>query len=293
VVGTVTDIHPSVLEQSLKRWSVSVQVEKVLSGQLSGTPLTFAVHSPARAGLAVGGSYTVRASWTETGYVVDEMQWRRPTIGDVKAAPGKSSVAMTSTRAGARVAFPKAQLDRAPRIVEGDGGYLDLVRSKDGHQLWVRRWWDDGSTDVTRFELRGEPSHQEVLQFVDGIVEPTSRDPGSADTSGSYEVHDRFRQGDAWFVQRLEAWVLNTDNGQIVRPATGQSYPVVPARRTGSPKTASAVQWTAFVKSCPETKSGCVYFGDPADVCGRYLDHTRQDTGRMLWIAPKKGCRGH
>ncbi|MFL6262492.1 MAG: hypothetical protein ACJ76Y_22570 [Thermoanaerobaculia bacterium] len=75
-VGTVTKIVPT--SDKLKSWAVTVRVERIVSGTFSGTSFTFAVHSPAISGLKVGKSYTIRATWTKDGYVVDERQWRRP-----------------------------------------------------------------------------------------------------------------------------------------------------------------------------------------------------------------------
>ena len=48
-----------------------------MTGQLLGDRLTFLVHSPARAGLAVGHTLTVDAVWEDSGYSVDELQWFR------------------------------------------------------------------------------------------------------------------------------------------------------------------------------------------------------------------------
>jgi hypothetical protein len=205
------------------------------------------------------------------------------------------TVTMTSTRAEAEVPFPRSPVEKAPRIVAADGGYLDLARAKDGRQLWVRRWWDDGTTDVTRFDLSQPESAKGVLQFVDGIVEPTTRSQlDKVKPSPSDLAMRTFREGaDQWFAQRLEAWVLKADEGRIVRPSTGQSYPVLPARGGPAGKASARLQWMVLVPKCPETKSACVYFGDPVDVCGRYFDGTTREAGQELWIVPKKGCRGH
>ena len=58
-----------------KPWIVTVDVEKIISGDFSGGQFAFAVHSPSRSGLEVGRSYTVRAAWKGKGYDVDENQW--------------------------------------------------------------------------------------------------------------------------------------------------------------------------------------------------------------------------
>ena len=63
----------------LKPWIVTVDVEKVVSGEFSGDQFRFAIHSPARSGLEVGHSYTIKSVWKGQGYEVDEQQWRRGT----------------------------------------------------------------------------------------------------------------------------------------------------------------------------------------------------------------------
>ncbi len=75
IVGTVVDI--TMIDDGFKPWAITVHVEKVVTGQLLGDRLTFLVHSPARAGLAVGHTYTVDAVWEDGGYSVDELQWLR------------------------------------------------------------------------------------------------------------------------------------------------------------------------------------------------------------------------
>ncbi|HEV7747671.1 MAG TPA: hypothetical protein VGO56_21910 [Pyrinomonadaceae bacterium] len=73
LIGTVKEIQPRPTARSRKNWLVVVNVDRVVSGEFSGTTFTFAVHSPARAGLEVGRSYTVTATRTASGYVVDEL----------------------------------------------------------------------------------------------------------------------------------------------------------------------------------------------------------------------------
>jgi hypothetical protein len=75
IVGTVVQV--TMIDDGLKPWAITVHVEKVVTGQLLGDRLTFLVHSPARAGLAVGHTYTVDAVWEDSGYSVDELQWSR------------------------------------------------------------------------------------------------------------------------------------------------------------------------------------------------------------------------
>jgi len=73
--GTVTSI--TMINHELTPWLVTLSVEKVLSEEFAGPTFSFAVHSPAKSGLAMGRSYTVRAEWKDGGYVVDPLQWRR------------------------------------------------------------------------------------------------------------------------------------------------------------------------------------------------------------------------
>jgi hypothetical protein len=78
--GTVTKIKTFEPrdELSQKHWAVTVKVKRVITGSISEPTLTFAVHSPAMSGLKVGRSYTIKATRTADGYLVDELQWRRP-----------------------------------------------------------------------------------------------------------------------------------------------------------------------------------------------------------------------
>jgi hypothetical protein len=73
--GTVTSI--STIDDPLTPWIVTIAVTKVISGKFVGSTFQFAIHSPARAGLKEGSSYTIEAVWKEGGYTVDETQWRR------------------------------------------------------------------------------------------------------------------------------------------------------------------------------------------------------------------------
>lgn len=49
-----------------------------MRGDFSGGWFEFAVHSPSRAGLQEGHSYTVKPVWTGAGYEVDQYQWKGP-----------------------------------------------------------------------------------------------------------------------------------------------------------------------------------------------------------------------
>jgi len=83
-VGTVTKIYP--VEGLLERWAILVHVDRVVSGEFSGTTFTFAIHSPSQAGLKVGRAYPVKAKWTDKGYVVDE-----PSLTEMRTEAKPSS----------------------------------------------------------------------------------------------------------------------------------------------------------------------------------------------------------
>ena len=71
--GTVTSLRTGVDE--FRPWIVTVMVEKVIAGEFSEPMYQFAVHSPARAGLVEGESYTIEAIWRKTGY--ETRRWTR------------------------------------------------------------------------------------------------------------------------------------------------------------------------------------------------------------------------
>ena len=184
--------------------------------------------------------------------------------------------------------FPVKNVERAPRIVEGDGGYLDLARSRDGRVLWVRRWWDDGTTDVYRFQLERAPDPRYVLQLVDGVVR-------ARDSSAVYEIGPNvFKTEDGKSFELLhQAWVIDRTARQARRPNSGEWYPLVRAGDTPESVDAGQLQWMVFVQKCAETGGGCVYFGKPSEVCGRYFDQITPDAGENLWITPAKKCGKH
>jgi len=73
LVGTVSKISQVTSRAPSRRsWAVTIQVEKTKAGTYSEPTFTFTMHSPARAGLAVGRRYTIEATWTGGKYVVDE-----------------------------------------------------------------------------------------------------------------------------------------------------------------------------------------------------------------------------
>jgi hypothetical protein len=86
LIGTVTKIYPLATAHSRRNWAVVAHIDRVVSGEFSGTTFTFAIHSPARAGLRVGRTYTIEARWTAEGFVVDEAQWRKGADARMKTS---------------------------------------------------------------------------------------------------------------------------------------------------------------------------------------------------------------
>ena len=69
-VGSLSQIYAP--PPSLNNWEVYFHVEKVKKGKYSDPTLMFRIHSPARAGLKLGGRYTIEAAWTGQEYEVFE-----------------------------------------------------------------------------------------------------------------------------------------------------------------------------------------------------------------------------
>ena len=83
LLGVVTKIFQvDASPASLRRWGVTIQVERVVAGEFSQPTFTFTLHSPARAGLETGHRYLITAKWVGDGYLVDEP-------GGVENADGK------------------------------------------------------------------------------------------------------------------------------------------------------------------------------------------------------------
>jgi hypothetical protein len=74
-IGTVKKIYPLTSIRSRKNWAVVTHVDRVVSGDFSGMTFSFAIHSPTLSRLQVGRTYTIKATGTDKGYVVDELQW--------------------------------------------------------------------------------------------------------------------------------------------------------------------------------------------------------------------------
>ena len=98
--GTVISI--GTIDNGEKSWLVTVKIKRVVSGEFSGPTFEFAVHSPALSGLKKGRSYTVEAVWKGTGYIVDELQWRRPARSEMaRRSPEPSNLPLqTDGRVG-------------------------------------------------------------------------------------------------------------------------------------------------------------------------------------------------
>jgi hypothetical protein len=180
-------------------------------------------------------------------------------------------------RAAAGVVFGESILETADR----EDGYLDLARSKDGRRLWFRRGTDDGDERRSSFEVEAKSSLPEgaVLQLVDGFTSPA--DPATVGGLGSTS----FQRGAKVLQTHVEAWLALPKQQQIVRPADGSRYPLLPARGAANVTQAAKAQWVVFVSSCRETKSPCVYYGPPALTCARSTEARESDA---LQIHPRK-----
>ena len=85
-IGTVTKIYPLTSIRLRKNWAVVTHVDRVVFGDFSGTTLSFATHSPTLSGLQVGRTYKIKATWTDKGYVVDELQWMKTNGGQTRTS---------------------------------------------------------------------------------------------------------------------------------------------------------------------------------------------------------------
>ena len=86
-IGTVLLIEKAGAFDDIHNFVVTVSVDEVLSGELSGATFEFPVHSVARARLEYGGTYTIKAKWERGGYVVHESAIRRQEKSPAKKAP--------------------------------------------------------------------------------------------------------------------------------------------------------------------------------------------------------------
>ena len=77
-LGTVTKIQQGETGDLYNRFVVTTRVDHVLKGSFSRRQFQFPIHSPANSGLTVGRQYTIRATRTATGYMVDDLQWLVP-----------------------------------------------------------------------------------------------------------------------------------------------------------------------------------------------------------------------
>jgi hypothetical protein len=201
------------------------------------------------------------------------------------ADAGRPTVTRKGSQSGfgdTSIKFPAAKVDKAPRITEDDGGYLDLARSKDGRELWTRRSWDDGSTDVNHFKLNWTGERKLILQFVDGVTEPWKKGPEAG------VGRNLIKRADGTMIELLlDVWPIDPERAEAFSLVTHKWIPLVPARKE-SPGDPRKVHWMTFVERCPEVKGSCVYHGAPDDVCRRYRAALARTADEALWIAPRK-----
>ena len=73
LTGTITAIYQvNAKRPSMRNWAVTIRVEKVKAGEYSKPEFTFTIHSPALAGLAVGGCCAIEATWTGQEYSINK-----------------------------------------------------------------------------------------------------------------------------------------------------------------------------------------------------------------------------
>lgn len=178
---------------------------------------------------------------------------------------------------------PPQGVERAPKIRANDGeGYLDIARSSDGNALWVQLHRDDGETTQTHFVM--EPNGHEglVLQLVDGAREPGEAQPwdrtSTTDSNGQTLVH------------KLQAWPIDPVKGLGYDAVAHTWLPMVPAKGRPTAAARKRVQWTFKVERCDGT-SACLYYGSPADVCGKYAAANPNSREWLMSIVPAK-CTG-
>ena len=58
-------------------WIVIFNVDKIISGLFTEKTFSFRIHSPVKSGLKVGLKCIVKATKTQTGYLVDQYQWMK------------------------------------------------------------------------------------------------------------------------------------------------------------------------------------------------------------------------
>ena len=85
-IGTVTKIYPLASIRLRKNWAVVTHVDRVVSGEFSSMTFSFAIHSPTLSRLQVGRTYAIKATWTDKGYVVDELQWMKTNGGQTRTS---------------------------------------------------------------------------------------------------------------------------------------------------------------------------------------------------------------
>jgi len=75
ICGEVIEILAVSGEHPHLKWLVKLKIEKVNSGHFEGKIFSFAIHSPTKAGIAVGGRYVLHLSHIEGGrYLVKNVE---------------------------------------------------------------------------------------------------------------------------------------------------------------------------------------------------------------------------
>jgi hypothetical protein len=203
---------------------------------------------------------------------------------------GSASVSRRASRgdfvAERDVELPQPGAVRARRLVEADGGYLDLFRSPDGKTLWASRGYDDGTSLNWEFQLEAHDVEwsDAVLQFVDGVTE-ARKNPNKVTWNEELGSSEAGR-----YSMVADAWLVSASARMAMRPPSSRPVPLVHVGRgSGDP---AAVQWMVHYARCAELDGKpCVYFGRAkalAERVGALDDKPAGDAPPMeLWIFPE------
>lgn len=215
----------------------------------------------------------------------DAAQRETPEAEAVAEAARRYDVEVSATREDDEPGpFPKQHV--ALRLGTSSEG-LALARSPDG-ALWMRRAWDDGTAHVFQFSTSSELDGGS-LQFVDGLWNEIPFPAGYPMVAFPAPTN---RFGEKLFLQAAEAWVLSADGAAIVRPSTGESFPVRWGK-TGVPGDVGATRWFVFDARCAPEGKPCVHGGQALDACKRYMSERSYAGGYTehapgLWFHPPR-----
>jgi hypothetical protein len=76
-IGTMTEIYPAPSTPSLRKWVVVAYVDKVVHGEFAGTTSASQFTARRKQDCESVRPTPVKATWTGSGYTVDELQWTK------------------------------------------------------------------------------------------------------------------------------------------------------------------------------------------------------------------------